>query len=112
MSSLKHEYVHLPLGEDIHFLAGYYTPMKEERLQHNGREVLYVVGSACVEAGCCGNRSGLYAIVPGYVGSWQSRTNERGLPLSEVEPVVDDAAKREIAAVIKEIEYIWSVDFW
>ncbi len=112
MGDLKEQYVHLPLNEDIQFLAGYYTPMKEQRLQHGDREVLYVVGSACVEAGCCGNRSGLYAIVPGYISSWQSTVNERGLPVTEVEPVIDDSARREISRVIKDAECIWNVDFW
>jgi len=43
---MKQQYVHLPLNEDVHFLAGYYTPQRELRLSHNGREVLCVIGAA------------------------------------------------------------------
>lgn len=106
------DYVHLQLDEDVVALAGYYTPQKELRLKHNGREVLCVVGAAAVESSCCGNRSCSYAIVPGYLVNWKYGTNEAGLPVSEVEPVTDETAKREIAATIRESECIWSVDFW
>lgn len=106
------EYVHLPLGEDIQFLAGYYTPLKEFKLIQNGREVLCVTGASCVESGCCGGRSGSYAIVPGYIKDWQYRANDKGLLVTEVEPVTDQKAKNEISAVIKEKEIVWTIDFW
>jgi len=109
---MKQEYVHLQLGEDIVFLAGYYTPLKELRLKHDGREVLCVVGTSCVESSCCGNRSGAYAIVPGYIVAWKHGVNEAGLPVSEVEPITDETTKREVAASIRETECIWNVDFW
>jgi hypothetical protein len=109
---MNQQYVHLPLNEDIHFLAGYYTPQRELRLSHSGREVLCVIGSACVEAGCCGNRSGTYAVVPGYIESWKCRDNSEGLPVSDVEPIIDDEAKRQIRAAIRENEYVWNIDFW
>ena len=45
--SMKTKYMHLELGKDVEIgIAGYYTPEKEIRLEHNGREVLYVIGSA------------------------------------------------------------------
>ena len=106
------EYVHLPLGEDIHFLAGYYTPLKEYKLNHNGKEVLCVIGSSCVESGCCGGRSGTYAIVPGYISGWQCRTNDRGLLITDIEPILDEVTKREVAAAIKANEVVWTIDFW
>lgn len=109
---MQQEYVHLPLGEDVHFLSGYYTPLREFTLNHNGREVLCVIGSAAVEAGCCGNRCGAYAIVPGYVVAWQNKRNEAGLPVSEVDSITDQVAKREITATIKENECIFNIDFW
>lgn len=109
---MKSEYVHLPLGEDIHFLAGYYTPLKEFNLTFNGRTILCVTGASCVESGCCGGRSGTYAIVPGYIMNWQYRKNDRGLPVTEVEPVTDEAVKREIRAMVKANETVWTIDFW
>jgi hypothetical protein len=106
------EYVHLEIGEDVHALAGYYTPLKELRLPHNGREVLCVIGMSCVESACCGGGTCSYATVPGYIMSWKESKNESGLPVSQVEPVADDAAKRAIAKTIKETENIFNIDFW
>ncbi len=109
---MRQEYVHLQLGEDIEFLAGYYTPLKELRLKHNGREVLCVIGASAVESSCCGNRSGSYAMVPGYLVNWKFKKNEAGLSISEVEPVTDETTKKDISGTIKETECIWNVDFW
>ncbi|MFC2060312.1 hypothetical protein ACFLTZ_04380, partial [Chloroflexota bacterium] len=58
------KYTHLELDEDIICIAGYYTPLKEVRLQYNNREVLYVIGQAVVDSSCCGTGSWGYALVP------------------------------------------------
>ncbi len=78
----KLEYTHTKLGEDVVCAAGYYTPLKEVRLKHNDREVLYVVGRAVMESSCCGFGSLTYISVPGYIVSWQEKTNEAGLPVN------------------------------
>ena len=44
--------------------------------------------------------------------SWKDSKSESGLPVSQVEPVADDAAKHEIAKTIKETENIFNIDFW
>ena len=41
-------YVHQELGEDIRSISGAYTPIKELRLDINGRDVLSVIGMAVV----------------------------------------------------------------
>ncbi|MFC2022551.1 hypothetical protein ACFLTL_00090 [Chloroflexota bacterium] len=106
------EYIHLQTGEDILCIAGYYTPAKEVRLKYNNREVLYVVGQAVIESSCCGTGHWEYALVPGYVVSWQSRTNEAGLPVSRVEPIRDKAVQDDISRTLKETESVSQVEFW
>lgn len=106
------EYIHQELGEDVHALAGYYTPLKEVRLGYNGREVLYVIGISNVENACCGGGTCGYAIVPGFIVGWKAGTNEAGLPVSEVEPIADEAVRREISRKIKETENVFNIDFW
>ena len=74
------QYTHLELGKDVMAgIAGYYTPQKEVRLQHNGREVLYVIGEVVVESDChdgaCSVGSWTYALVPGYVVKCQNTRN-------------------------------------
>lgn len=106
------EYVHLKLGEDVHGLAGYYTPLKELRLPHNGREILVVVGVADVESACCGGGACGYASVPGYLIAWKHATSQSGLPVSRIEPIADETVKRDIAKAIRETEHVFNIDFW
>ena len=108
------EYVHQEIGEEVIALAGYYAVLKELRLQRNGRDVLCVIGMCAVESSCCGQRSFNYAIVPGYVVNWKGRVNEAGRPITEVEPVTDQATKQEITQTLWETEVILktNVEFW
>lgn len=112
-SPVKIKYTHLELDKDVVAgIGGYYTPQKEVRLKYNGREVLYVIGRAVVESGCCGTGSWLYAIVPGYIVNWQNTRNEAGLPVSEVEPIRDDEAQKNIRQIIETTENASPIGFW
>jgi hypothetical protein len=107
------KYTHLELGKDVDAgISGYYTPEKEIRLQHNGREVLCVVGNAVVESSCCGSGSWRYAVVPGYLVSWQNRKNEAALPVSEVELIQDEEAQNNLRRIIKTDENASLISFW
>lgn len=111
---MKMEYVHQELGKDVNALAGYYTPMNELRLEHDGKEVLCVTGLGVIESSCCGTGGCAYAIVPGYIVNWKFKENEAGLPVSEVESVADKEARREISAILQERECVGNqnVEFW
>ena len=110
---MRSEYVHLKLGEEVHALAGYYTPLREERLKHNGREVLYTVGGCTVESNCCGGTGCLgYATVPGYLVVWKNKMSNEGLPVSEVTPISDDETRRQVTGIIQEKEGVRNIDFW
>jgi len=108
------EYVHLKLGEDIQAIAGYYTPEREERLKYNGREILYAVGGYKLESTCCGGGTGCqgYVTVPGYLVAWKNKTNEEGLPVSEIIKIADEETKNEIKKIIREKECVRNVEFW
>ena len=110
---MKQEYAHLPLNEEVRGLSGFYVPCKEVRLKYNGKEVLYVIGSSTLESSCCGGGGSCgYAIVPGFILSWQKKKNQNGLPVSEVQPIADDKAKLEISRTIRTTENINNIDFW
>lgn len=115
---MSKDYVHQPLNDETSVPAGHYTLLKELRLQSAGGEVLCVTGVGVVERSCCeglyitGGRGGPYALVPGYIVSWHSREAETGLPVTEVEPVQDPSARREIAAIIEQTEGIRNIEFW
>lgn len=106
------KYTHLGLNERIDCVAGHYTPQKEVRFRYDGREVLYVVGRAVIEASCCGLGNWGYALVPGYIVNWQAGSNDAGLPVSDVEPVSDEAVRDSIRQVIKDTENISQIEFW
>ena len=106
------KYTHLELNKDISCMAGFYIPQKEVRLKYNNLEVLYVVGRAVIESSCCGAGSWGYALVPGYVVSWQGERNDAGLPVSEVEPISDATLQSNIRKIIKEVENISQIEFW
>lgn len=111
---MKMEYVHQELGKDVNAMAGYYTPMNELRLEHDGKEVLCITGLGVIESSCCGTGGCAYAIVPGYIVNWKFKDNEAGLPVSEVESVADKEARREISAILQERECVGNqnVEFW
>ncbi|MDD4859195.1 MAG: hypothetical protein PHR56_03205 [Dehalococcoidales bacterium] len=106
------DYTHLPINEQIDSLAGYYVPLKEVRLEYKGREVLYMIGQAVVEASCCGFQNRAYALVPGYIVKWQNKTTDKGLPVSEVEPIADDDAQEAVKKTIRQTEQVDQIDFW
>ena len=105
-------YTHLELNKDIPAPSGYYTPQKEVRLEYDGREVLYVLSQAVVEASCCGVGDFNSALVPGYVTGWHAETNKDGLPVSLVEPINDEPTRDAIRKIIKNTEHIAQVEFW
>jgi len=106
------KYTHLELNEDISCVAGFYTPQKEVRLKHDDREVLYVTGRAVIESSCCGVGNWGYALVPGYIVSWQNERNDADLPVSEVESISSEAVRSSIRKIIKEAENITQIEFW
>jgi len=109
---MKVEYVHTELDKEVTALAGYYTPLEEHRLEHNGKEVLCVTGISVIESSCCGTGGCAYAIVPGYIMNWKFKENEAGLPVSEVETVADKVARKEITSILNERECVGNIDFW
>ena len=116
------EYTHLELGQDVDYLASYYTPEREVRLAYSGREVLCVIGKAVIESSClhsddsgsvdyCPTGSWWYAIVPGYIVNWQKSINNAGLPVTAVEPVSDKSEQNDIRHILETGEGTSLIDF-
>ena len=104
-------YIHQELGQEIQSISGTYTPLKELTIKHSGKDVLCVIGNSIVDTSCCGSGSFLYATVPGYVLTWKDRRNEARLPVSEIEPISDEMAKRKVRENLRETESIYNVSF-
>ena len=106
------EYIHDKLGQTVESIAGYYTPMKELRLKFNGREILCILGATKIESSHYLTGGGTYALVPGYIAKWRFKESEDGRPVSEIEPIRDEATRNAVAAAISEIEPFTIIDFW
>ena len=92
-------YTHLELNHDIEAPSGYYTPVKEVRLNYNGREVLYVINHTVISSSCCGLTDFISALVPGYIIRWQFDKNKEGLPVSIIEPITDRLTQDRIKEI-------------
>ena len=62
-----------------------------------------------MESSCCGTGGCGFALVPGYVLRWKASTNEKGEPVSEIEPVTDDEEKQALRKLIEESEQVQQV---
>jgi hypothetical protein len=105
------EYIHRPLNAEVTAIGGYYRLVKEARLKHGGREILYLVGHAAFETTCCGVGGCVYAIVPGYILDWKRDSDPEGLPISEVEPVDRPSDQDAIRRYLLENELVHQVVF-
>ena len=112
MLKVRRIYTHEELNKEVRFIAGYYLLEEEKRLNYGEREVLYVIGHAAIDNSCCGVGGCRYALIPGYVVAWKNETNETGNPVSEVETIVDEDSKTELARILKEKEAITQIEFW
>ena len=107
---MHREYAHPPLNREVSSIAGSYILVREERVVHEGRELLYLLGYGVFDSTCCGVGGCAYALVPGFVVAWH--TGERdGRPVSRVEPIVDKSLRRSIEAALRRRETLSQVRF-
>lgn len=105
------EYIHEKMNQEIETISGHYMFYKEVRLPFNNREILYIVGSAVVDKSCCGPGGCGFALVPGYIVSWESRIDNQGRYVSEVEPISDQSTQKEVNQLIEKTEIVTQVQF-
>jgi hypothetical protein len=97
------EFIHPPLDQEVRGRAGYYIPVEEHTLSCNGREVLYILGYACLDNSCCSvPTSWGYIQVPGFLVRRHIRGEESGSQVSEVEIVEDEADRNSIRRLLLE----------
>ena len=105
------DFVHPVLNEEVRTISGHYILSQEKRLSYNGREVLYYLGCAMVDASCCGPGGCTYAMVPGYIEQWKYRVNSDDRWVTQVKPLRDKAEQEKLRRLIKEKEPVQQVNF-
>ena len=105
------DFTHPVLNEEVRTISGHYILSQEKRLSYNGREVLYFIGCAVVDAACCGPGGCSYALVPGYIKDWKYKTGSDDLSVSCVEPIRDAGVQSEIRRLIMKKDPVQQVNF-
>jgi hypothetical protein len=83
------EFTHPDLGQEKRSLAGYYVPREVQVMPLNSREVLLVLGDACIDSSCCGCASWSYIQVPGFLVKKHVRGGGEKPEVSEVDTIED-----------------------
>ena len=105
------DFIHPFLNKEVRATGGSYILSREKRLSYNGRQVLYFIGCAVLDASCCGPGGCTYALVPGYIKDWKYKTGRDGLFVSRVEPIRDAEVQSEIRRLILKIDSVQQVNF-
>ena len=93
-------------------IGGSFELQSEHRLTVDGREVLVLLGVALVDRACCGASGCRYALVPGYLVAYRSGETAEGVPVSEVEPVTGESARRAVKRAVEDLATVNQVVFW
>ena len=107
---MNKEHTH-ELNTQIQSIAGYYELERDERMELGGEEILYSVGFGAVDNSCCGQGGCRFAFVSGIIRKFKAYQNEKGLWVSEVEPIMESEYRKEIIRRIKDREQITQVQF-
>ena len=106
-------FIHPQLDMEVEGRAGYYVPVEEHVLLHGEREVLCILGYACIDNSCCGaeKRWG-YVQVPGFMVGRHVCGSESGTPVSEVEIIEDETDRNSIRQSLLEKYPGIQIDMW
>lgn len=88
------------LGQEVVAPSGYYRPVDAGAVEYAGRRLLYTLGTACIEASCCGRGSWDYLRVEGYVVAGPSEDPTTGGAV-EIDTIEDAAEKAAITRLIQ-----------
>jgi len=105
------EFVHDQLDNEVNAIGGWYTLTKEIQLPFQDRMVFYLTGHAHFDSTCCGAGGCSYAVVQGYIVKWKGMQNEDSVAVSQIEPILDPAARTEIQRLIMRDKIISQVVF-
>ena len=94
------EYTHPELGEEVRSISGYYVPTEEHTLTYHGREIIYVLGQACLDTSCCGTSAWSYIQIPGFLVRKHIRGEGTTAPVSEVEPIENKDVREDITEIL------------
>jgi hypothetical protein len=109
---MKKEYSHLELGTEVHNIAGYYVPLEEHVIPFEGKELIFLLGFACVQSSCCGVRSWNYLQEPGFLIKKHVKGGGETPLISEVDTIEDSDTRLRIAEILAAQYPGNDIDWW
>lgn len=107
------EFVHPDLGQEVTARAGYYVPLEEHVLPFKGREIIYILGHACIENSCCGGQGSWgYLQVPGFLVRKHIRGGQTAPLVSEIEIIQDEPTRNDIRESLLTRHPVSQIDIW
>jgi len=98
----RSRYVPDDFGNEVAAPSGYYQPLEEGFLDYEGKRLLYTLGTACIEASCCGRGSWNYLRVEGYVVEDDAADRQAGGQPLEIDTIEDANERAELSKVLLE----------
>ena len=95
-------FIHPELNQPVEFFGGSYVLNEEGKIFFLGKEVLYFIGIAGLDASCCGRSGCAFAKVPGFISQWKTRRDESGRWISETERINDPKMQEEVSRLLRE----------
>jgi hypothetical protein len=105
---MARRYFHAPLGEEVRAIGGAYTLLKEIVLAVDEHRILAVIGVGTFDTSCCGTGGCAYALVPGII----TADRNDGEPSTLVEPIREEALRREVSNMLRTTQHVQDVRFW
>ena len=105
------EFVHPRLDAEVTAVGGHYVFAREQRIDVEGRRILYFVGYGVFDTTCCGAGGCGYALVAGEVVDDVERYSDDGRRVSRVVPIAEGERRETLRRWITETEYVSQVVF-
>ncbi len=99
---MKILYVPPAIGEEKRSISGGYTPLENNILQYRDHQVIYVLGTACLDGSCCGYANWNYIQVIGYLSDALKSENIDTTVALELETIENRDDRNAIRQILSE----------
>ncbi len=96
------EFIHIKHGEEGVGLPWPYTIVSEERIRYKDKEILYIIAESLAGSVCVGIGTVRFIYISGYIIAWHIKLDNKGRPVSVVEPLKNTDDQIRIKKIIAE----------
>ena len=105
------KYIPEDFGKEIPAPSGYYMPQEKHVIDYNGRKLLYVLGTVCMDSSCCGIGDWEYVRIEGYVAGEVASDKPNQEPTYEIDTVENKSDKETIKKLLSDQYKNAKIDF-